>query len=31
MLFTKLNLSGRKVIKGLRLKVDNGDFEDFLQ
>ena len=29
--FTKLNLSGRKVIKGLRLKVDNGDFEDFLQ
>ena len=29
--FTKLNLSGRKFIKGLRLKVDDGDFEDFLQ
>jgi phage/plasmid-associated DNA primase len=29
--FTKLNLSGRKMIKGLRLKVDDGDFEDFLQ
>lgn len=29
--FTKLNLSGRKFIKGLRIKVDDGDFEDFLQ
>ena len=29
--FTKLNLSGRKFIKGLRLKADGGDFEDFLQ
>lgn len=29
--FTKLNLSGRKFIKGLRLKADSGDFEDFLQ
>ena len=29
--FTKLNLSGRKFIKGLRVKVDDGDFEDFLR
>lgn len=29
--FTKFIISGRKFIKGLRLKVDNGDFEDFLQ
>jgi P4 family phage/plasmid primase-like protien len=29
--FSKVNLSGRKHIKGLRLKVDGGDFEDFLQ
>lgn len=29
--FTKLNLSGRKFIKGLRIKVDDSDFEDFLQ
>ena len=29
--FTKLNLSGRKFLKGLRIKVDDGDFEDFLQ
>ena len=29
--FTKFIVSGRKFIKGLRLKVDNGDFEDFLQ
>lgn len=29
--FTKLNVSGRKFIKGLRIKVDDGDFEDFLQ
>ena len=29
--FTKLNLSGRKFIKGLRIKVDDGDFDDFLR
>ena len=29
--FTKLILSGRKFIKGLRIKVDDGDFDDFLR
>ena len=29
--FTRVNVGGRKSIKGLRLKLDDGDFEDFLQ
>jgi hypothetical protein len=28
--FEKINVNRKKFITGLRLKVDNGDFEDFL-
>ena len=29
--FSKVNLSGRKYVKGIRLKVDKTEEEDFLQ
>ena len=28
--FEKITRSGRKFIKGLRIRIDNGEFEDFL-